>query len=74
MEKSSEKVMVYVNDEPVEYDGESLYEFLQRLGVNPESKGVAVAVNLEVIARDKWRETKLKQGDKVEIVHAVSGG
>jgi sulfur carrier protein len=37
-------------------------------------RGVAVAVNGSVVARRAWAETRLKPGDKVEIVHARQGG
>lgn len=40
----------------------------------PESKGVAVAVNGEVIRRGEWPTTPLHDGDVVEIVNAVAGG
>ncbi len=34
----------------------------------------AVAVNLEVISKSNYESTRLNEGDKVEIVHAVGGG
>jgi len=69
-----ENVIVYVNGQPVEYDGTSLYEFLKKLGVEPESKNIAVAINYEVVARYRWKEVKLSKSDKIELVHAVAGG
>jgi thiamine biosynthesis protein ThiS len=39
-----------------------------------EPKGVAVAVNGEVIRRSEWLSTSLQDGDVVEIVNAVAGG
>jgi thiamine biosynthesis protein ThiS len=36
--------------------------------------GVAVAVNREVIRRADWTQTVLRNGDRVEIIHAVQGG
>ena len=35
---------------------------------------IAVALNLQVIPRSKYENTTIKEGDKVEIVHAVGGG
>jgi sulfur carrier protein len=35
---------------------------------------VAVAVNLEVIPRARHAEHALREGDRVEIIHAVGGG
>lgn len=37
-------------------------------------RGVAVAVNSEVVARSAWPITVLAQGDQVEVLHAVQGG
>ena len=36
--------------------------------------GVAVAVNLEIVSRNKYNETVLSDGDEIEIVRAVGGG
>ncbi|MBB6275263.1 sulfur carrier protein ThiS [Porphyromonas circumdentaria] len=35
---------------------------------------VAVAVNQEVIKRDNWESTYLKDGDKILVIGAVRGG
>ena len=34
----------------------------------------AVALNQEVIPNSKLKQTKIRDGDNVEIVHAVGGG
>lgn len=39
-----------------------------------ELEGVAVALNGEVVHRNRWPETPLAPGDRVEIVQAVGGG
>lgn len=36
--------------------------------------GVAVALNGEVIRRADWPTTRIKPGDRVEILRAVGGG
>lgn len=36
--------------------------------------GTAVAVAGEVVRRSDWASTRLTNGDRVEIVHAVQGG
>ena len=38
------------------------------------SKGIAIAVNQEIIPRDKWGETKLNKNDKVLVIKATQGG
>ena len=52
----------------------SLLELLAERGVGPETGGVAVAINLEVAPRAAWAETRLKDGDEIEIVTARQGG
>ncbi len=40
----------------------------------PQGRGVAVAVDGEVVPRGTWGSTELAEGDRVEIVVAVQGG
>ena len=40
----------------------------------PEGRGVAVAVEGEVVPRAQWPSTALHEGAKVEVVVAVQGG
>jgi sulfur carrier protein len=35
---------------------------------------VAVELNRDIVPRDRWPETKLKEGDQLEMVHFVGGG
>ncbi len=45
------------------------------VGVLAESpKGIAVAVNGEVVPRGAWPATALAERDQVEVVTAVQGG
>ncbi|MFZ0279587.1 MAG: sulfur carrier protein ThiS [Candidatus Sulfotelmatobacter sp.] len=47
----------------------SLIEFL---AMKPDR--VAVELNREIVPRDRWPQTHLKDGDNLEIVHFVGGG
>jgi sulfur carrier protein len=38
------------------------------------SERLAVEVNLNVVRRLNWEETRLNEGDKIEIIHFVGGG
>jgi sulfur carrier protein len=40
----------------------------------PPARGLAVAVNGEVVPRSSWTVTALDDGDAVEILTAVQGG
>ena len=35
---------------------------------------VAVELNREIVARARWAETPVREGDQLEIVHFVGGG
>ena len=50
----------------------TLSELVSHLGMKPDR--VAIELNRELIRRDRWSETKLSTGDKLEIVHFVGGG
>jgi sulfur carrier protein len=49
-----------------------LPELLQQLGFNPRL--VAVEYNGEILHRQFWSETEIKNGDSLEIVTIVGGG
>ena len=40
----------------------------------PNRRGLAVAVNDEVVPRSQWDHTPLYDGDRVEILTAAQGG
>lgn len=39
-----------------------------------EHAGLAVALNGDVIPRERWTECQLADGDRVDVFHAVAGG
>ncbi|MFE0591173.1 sulfur carrier protein ThiS [Micromonospora echinospora] len=42
--------------------------------VTADQRGVAVAVNGEVVPRAGWPTTALRDGDRVEVLSAAQGG
>jgi sulfur carrier protein len=67
--------MIYVNGEPVrDRDGTTIAELLADLGVEPAARGVAVAVDGEVIPRAEWPARALADGERVEALSAMQGG
>jgi sulfur carrier protein len=42
--------------------------------VTGQVRGVAVAVNGEVVPRASWAQTALRAGDRVEVLTATQGG
>ena len=55
-------------------DSSTLLDLLIEMNFNAEQKGIAVAVNAEVVARAMWADMRLRNGDRVDIIHAVQGG
>lgn len=51
----------------------SLATAVALLGLN-DLKGIAVAVNGQVIPATQWNNWELKQGDRLLIIHATQGG
>lgn len=49
-------------------------ELIEELGHDPSGRGVAAAVNGEVVPRTDWATTAVGDGDKVEILTAIGGG
>ena len=64
--------MIVVNGVSHEYSEGSLQALMDRFGIEP--RGVAVAVDGEVVARSLWAATVVADGSVVEIVTAVAGG
>jgi sulfur carrier protein len=40
----------------------------------PSRKGFAIARNGELVRAAQWDETRIEDGDRVEIIRAVAGG
>ena len=53
-------------------DGVSVAQLVARL--TDARRGVAVAVNGEVVPRSAWADTGLAAGDRVEVLTAAQGG
>jgi sulfur carrier protein len=54
--------------------GETLEALLQRLDVPPQGRGVAVAVDGEVVPREQWSTYPLADDARVEVLSAMQGG
>ena len=64
--------MLIINGEPSDAIGRTLLEYLQQAGLDPAR--VAVELDGEIIPRDRYRDTLLGDGQRVEIVRFVGGG
>jgi sulfur carrier protein len=66
---------VWVNGEERELPpGATVAEAVQASGAPADGRGVAAAVDGEVVPRERWPGTALEDGQRVEVVHAVQGG
>jgi sulfur carrier protein len=55
-------------------DGATVADAVTSLGVPLDARGVAVAVDREVVRRGAWADTPLTGGARIEILTAIQGG
>jgi sulfur carrier protein len=68
-------VTVWINGEQSELAaGATVAEAVGATGAPADGRGVAAAVDGEVVPRDRWQQTTLADGQHVEVVQAVQGG
>jgi sulfur carrier protein len=68
-------VIVHVNGEPTELaEGATVADVLARLDVDRPRRGLAVAVDAEVVPRSEWDARPLGAGERVEVLNAIQGG
>jgi sulfur carrier protein len=66
---------VLLNGETAELsDGATVLMALESLDLPASGRGVAVAVDAEVVPRGQWEATYLHEGARVEILRAIQGG
>jgi sulfur carrier protein len=66
---------VVLNGEARElHDGATVNDAVAASGAQPDGRGVAVAVDGEVVPRGQWTATVLSDGQRVEVLQAVQGG
>lgn len=62
-----------LNGEPRDSGKLSIAEIVRELTDTPDTAGVAVAVNAEVVPRSGW-DRLVTEGDVVDVLTAVQGG
>jgi sulfur carrier protein len=55
-------------------DGATVEVALESLDLPAAGRGVAVAVDAEVVPRGQWAATELHDGARVEVLRAIQGG
>jgi sulfur carrier protein len=67
--------VIFLNGQPSELcAGETIAHILALFGLNVDARGVAVAVDGEVVARSAWESFALLDGARVEVLSAMQGG
>jgi thiamine biosynthesis protein ThiS len=61
-----------INGESQPCSADTLAALVEQLGMKPDR--VAIELNREIVPRDRWLHTPLRDGDCLEIVHFVGGG
>jgi len=54
--------------------GETVAQALRRLGLAADARGVAVAVDGEVVPRARWQTFELRDDARLEVLTAMQGG
>jgi sulfur carrier protein len=68
-------VKVLLNGETAELvDGATVQAAVDSLDLPAAGRGVAVAVDAEVVPRTEWESHELKEGARVEVLRAIQGG
>jgi thiamine biosynthesis protein ThiS len=66
---------LHINGEERDFSGSAsftLAALVETLGMKADR--VAVELNRDIVPRDRWAETALREGDRLEVVHFVGGG
>jgi sulfur carrier protein len=64
-----------LNGRPVDLAADAtLADAVGAAGIEPAARGVAVALDGEVVPRGEWERVELREGQSVEVVGAVQGG
>jgi sulfur carrier protein len=68
-------MMIELNGRRVELPaGATVADAVLQAGADGEVRGVAVAVDGEVVRKAEWEQTRLRPDQSVEVVRAVQGG
>jgi len=67
-------IKISVNNEEQQIEENANIFLLLSANQITEFKGLAVAINYQVIPKSDWEQQLLKQGDKITIISATAGG
>lgn len=67
-------MQITINSQIYQFDEKTTLENAVDTLQLEETKGIALALNEEIIPRSKWNETILYNEDKIILIGAVAGG
>lgn len=65
---------ITINNQIYQFDEKTTLENAVDALQLEETKGIALALNEEIIPRSQWKETILTDEDKIIVIGAVAGG
>lgn len=65
---------VKLNGATYETEAENLEQLFTETHPDSTDEGKAIAVNDDVIPSSEWKDYKLSENDRVEVIQAVQGG
>jgi sulfur carrier protein len=63
---------IIVNGEEKSIAGMTVFEYLQTLDMDP--RPLAIELNREILPKNNYKTTMLREGDQLEVVWFVGGG
>ncbi len=68
----SDNISIQLNGEMQTVSARTLADMIVELGL--EKRMIAIERNLEVVPKSQYDETRLQEGDRIELVHMIGGG
>ncbi|HAU3361872.1 TPA: sulfur carrier protein ThiS [Salmonella enterica subsp. salamae] len=66
-------MQIQFNDEPMQCaEGQTVSELLTQL--NQLKPGTALALNQQILPRERWRHHIVQEGDQILLFHVIAGG
>jgi sulfur carrier protein len=65
---------IRINGDPRSVASATVSELLAEVGLSPARPGIAVAIEGALVPRAAWGETRIEDGQTVEIITASQGG
>lgn len=63
----------FVNDQPLSSETPlTLEQLLEQ--INQTDKGVALAINQQIVSRSRWPCKRIEEGDRITLIKATAGG